>query len=51
MASSVGSTTAISALPSMRKNVYDVAESKGVSMIILLFHKQWRRGDVDGDDD
>ncbi|XP_059667801.1 cation/H(+) antiporter 20 [Cornus florida] len=35
--------TAISALPTMDEDICHVAEDKGVTMIILPFHKQWRK--------
>lgn len=35
-------TTAISALSTMHEDICHVAKEKGVTMIILPFHKQWR---------
>uniref|UniRef100_A0A5B7BAW7 Putative cation/H(+) antiporter 20 n=1 Tax=Davidia involucrata TaxID=16924 RepID=A0A5B7BAW7_DAVIN len=40
---SVRPTTAISALPTMHEDICHVAEVKRVTMIILPFHKQWRK--------
>lgn len=36
-------TTAVSPLPTMHEDICHVAEDKSVAMIILPFHKQWRR--------
>lgn len=36
-------TTAVSPLPTMHEDICHVAEDKSVTMIILPFHKQWRR--------
>lgn len=41
--------TAISSLCSMHEDIYHVAKEKGVTMIILPFHIQWRSGATDGD--
>ncbi|CAL0310421.1 unnamed protein product [Lupinus luteus] len=46
---SVRPTTAISSLSTMHEDICHVAEEKRVTMIILLFHKQWRM-EVDEDD-
>lgn len=46
---SVRTTTAISALPTMHEDICQVAESKRVPMILLPFHKQWRK--IDGEDE
>ncbi|KAH7866349.1 hypothetical protein Vadar_019219 [Vaccinium darrowii] len=42
-------TTAISALSTIYKDICHVAVDKRVDMVILPFHKQWRK--LDGDDD
>ncbi|GAY45144.1 hypothetical protein CUMW_087260 [Citrus unshiu] len=36
-------STAISALSTMHEDIFHVAEAKRVAMIVLPFHKQWRR--------
>lgn len=36
-------STAISALSTMQEDIFHVAEEKRVAMIVLPFHKQWRR--------
>ncbi|XP_019454524.1 PREDICTED: cation/H(+) antiporter 20 isoform X2 [Lupinus angustifolius] len=46
---SVRPTTAISSLSTMHEDICHVAEEKRVTMIVLLFHKQWRM-EVDEDD-
>ncbi|CAK9171272.1 unnamed protein product [Ilex paraguariensis] len=46
---SVRTTTAISALPMMHEDICHVAEDKSVAMIILPFHKQWKK--TNGDDE
>lgn len=45
----VRAMTAISSLCSMHEDIYHVAKEKGVTTIILPFHKQWRSGPADGD--
>lgn len=44
----VRSTTAISSLSTIHEDVCHVAEEKRVTMIVLVFHKQWR---VEADED
>ncbi|XP_039059440.1 cation/H(+) antiporter 20-like [Hibiscus syriacus] len=44
---SVRPTTAISALSTMHEDICHVAETKRVTMIVLPFHKQHRRGEGD----
>lgn len=39
-------TTAISPLSTMHVDICHVAEDKRVTMIILPFHKQWRKGEI-----
>ncbi|CAK9188586.1 unnamed protein product [Ilex paraguariensis] len=46
---SVRTTTAISALPTMHEDICHVAEDKSVALIILPFHKQWKK--TNGDDE
>lgn len=46
---SVRTTTAISALSTMHEDICHVAESKRVPMILLPFHKQWRK--INGEDE
>ncbi|XP_058740204.1 cation/H(+) antiporter 20-like [Vicia villosa] len=46
----VRSTTAISSLSTMHEDVCHVAEEKRVAMIILPFHKHWRK-EVDDEND
>lgn len=43
-------TTAISSLTTMHEDVCHVAEEKRVTMIILPFHKQWRRMERENED-
>ncbi|KAL8133362.1 cation/H(+) antiporter 20 [Apium graveolens] len=45
----VRTTTAISALSTMHEDICHVAESKRVPMILLPFHKQWRK--MNGEDE
>ncbi|XP_047336372.1 cation/H(+) antiporter 20 [Impatiens glandulifera] len=47
---SVRPTTAVSPLSNMHVDICHVAEDKRVTMIILPFHKQWRKGGESGDD-
>lgn len=46
---SVRTTTAISALSTMHEDICHVAESKRVPMILLPFHKHWRK--INGEDE
>ncbi|PSR98253.1 Cation/H(+) antiporter like [Actinidia chinensis var. chinensis] len=48
---SVRPATAISALATMHEDICHVAENKSVSMIILPFHKTWRKMTNGGDDE
>ncbi|MED6121067.1 hypothetical protein PIB30_026691 [Stylosanthes scabra] len=42
--------TSVSALSTMHEDICHVAEKQGVGMIIIPFHKRWRRGEEDEDD-
>ncbi|GFZ11034.1 cation/H+ exchanger 20 [Actinidia rufa] len=48
---SVRPATAISALATMHEDICHVAENKSASMIILPFHKTWRKMTNGGDDE
>lgn len=48
---SIRPTTAISPLSSMHEDICHMAEDKRVTMIILPFHKQWRRREDGGDEE
>ncbi|KAL1350114.1 hypothetical protein HN51_014262 [Arachis hypogaea] len=41
----------VSALSTMHEDICHVAEKHGVGMIIIPFHKRWRRGEQDEDDE
>ncbi|XP_028765589.1 cation/H(+) antiporter 20-like [Neltuma alba] len=47
---SVRPTTAISSLATMHEDICHVAEEKRVTMIILPFHKQWRKVEQEDED-
>ncbi|KAL8129736.1 hypothetical protein V2J09_018891 [Rumex salicifolius] len=42
--------TAISNLPTMHEDIYHVAKNKKAGVIVLPFHKQWRREEGETDD-
>ncbi|MED6173425.1 hypothetical protein PIB30_059187 [Stylosanthes scabra] len=42
--------TSVSALSTMHEDICHVAEKQGVGMIVIPFHKRWRRGEEDEDD-
>nr|XP_043610905.1 cation/H(+) antiporter 20-like [Erigeron canadensis] len=43
----IRSSTAISALPTMHEDICHVADKKKASIIIIPFHNQWRRGNIE----
>nr|XP_043611403.1 cation/H(+) antiporter 20-like isoform X1 [Erigeron canadensis] len=43
----IRSSTAISALPTMHEDICHVADKKKASIIIIPYHKRWRRGDIE----
>ncbi|KAL3531833.1 hypothetical protein ACH5RR_005354 [Cinchona calisaya] len=48
---SVRPATAVSALPTMHQDICHVAENKRVALIILPFHKHWRKTNGDGENE
>ncbi|XP_015580000.1 cation/H(+) antiporter 20 [Ricinus communis] len=46
----IRNSVSVSALSSMHEDICHLAENKGVEMIILPFHKQWREGEKNEDD-